>query len=148
MLHNVEKVLEKKLALFDLSGYKEAGGIESMMNILNRMDKKAGADILSDIRRGNSKLSSELASQILVFDDVVKIDDEVLCAVLAGVSSDDIAKSLRTASYEAREKILANLDPDRSQILSQNDSKPVRLKEIEESQNQILKAIRKAGGPK
>ena len=118
------------------------------MNILNRMDKKAGADILSDIRRGNSKLSSELASQILVFDDVVKIDDEILCAVLAGVSSDDIAKSLRTASYEAREKILANLDPDRSQILSQNDSKPVRLKEIEESQNQILKAIRKAGGPK
>ncbi|MBP5739379.1 MAG: flagellar motor switch protein FliG, partial [Spirochaetia bacterium] len=93
MLRNVEKVLEKKLALFDLSGYKEAGGIESMMNILNRMDRKTGADILSDIRRSNTKLSEELASQILVFDDLVKIDDEILCSVLAGVSSDDIAKA-------------------------------------------------------
>ena len=148
MLHNVEKVLEKKLALFDLSGYKEAGGIESMMNILNRMDKKVGADILSDIRRSNAKLSEELTSQILAFDDVVKIDDEILCTVLAGVSSDDIAKALRTASYEVREKILANLSPDRSKLLSQPDSKPIRIKEIEESQSQILAAIRKAGGPK
>ena len=148
MLHNVEKVLEKKLALFDLSGYREAGGIESMMNILNRMDKKIGADILSDIRRSGSKLSEQLASQLLVFDDIVKIDDEILCTVLAGVSSDDIAKALRTASYEAREKILANLSPDLSKLLSQPDSKPIRLKEIEESQRKILEAIRKSGGPK
>jgi flagellar motor switch protein FliG len=148
MLHNVEKVLEKKLALFDLSGYKEAGGIESMMNILNRMDKKIGADILSDIRRGSNKLSEELTKQILVFDDLVKLDDEVLCAVLAGVSSDDIAKALRTASYEAREKILANVSPELSQMLSQPDSKPIQIKEIEESQHRILAAIRKAGGPK
>jgi len=148
MLHNVEKVLEKKLALFDLSGYKEAGGIESMMNILNRMDRKAGADILSDIRRNGTKLPDELASQILVFDDVVKIDDETLRAALVDVSSDDIAKALRTASYEAREKILANLSPDLAQILSEPDSNPIRLKEIEESQRQILAAIRKAGGLK
>ncbi len=148
MLHNVEKVLEKKLALFDLSGYKEAGGIESMMNILNRMDKKAGADILSDIRRKGTKFPEDLAGQILVFDDVVKIDDEILRAVLVDVSSDDIAKALRTASYEAREKILANLSPDLAQILSEPDSNPIRLKEIEESQRQILAAIRKAGGPK
>ena len=148
MLHNVEKVLEKKLALFDLSGYKEAGGIESMMNILNRMDKKMGAGILSDIRKSSNKLSEQLTSQILVFDDIVKLDDEILCNVLAGVSSDDIAKALRTASYEAREKILANLSPDLSKILAQPDSKPIRLKEIEESQHQILEAIRKSGGPK
>ena len=112
------------------------------------MDKKIGADILSDIRRSGSKLSEQLASQLLVFDDIVKIDDEILCTVLAGVSSDDIAKALRTASYEAREKILANLSPDLSKLLSQPDSKPIRLKEIEESQRQILEAIRKSGGPK
>ena len=148
MLHNVEKVLEKKLALFDLSGYKEAGGIESMMNIINQMDKKAGADILSDIRRGGTKLSEDLANQILVFDDLVKIDDEILRSVLVGVSSDDIAKALRTASYEAREKILANISPDRSGELSEPDSKPIRIKEIDEAQRHILEAIRKAGGPK
>ena len=147
MLHNVEKVLEKKLALFDLSGYKEAGGVESMMNILNRMDKKTGADILSDIRK-NKALPDDFASQILVFDDLVKIDDGILCSVLAGVSADDISKALRTASYEVREKIMANLAPDRSQLLSQPDSKPIRIKEIEESQRHILAAIRKAGGPK
>ena len=134
--------------------YRFFGGVNAnvmpvpMMNILNRMDKKIGADILSDIRRSGSKLSEQLASQLLVFDDIVKIDDEILCTVLAGVSSDDIAKALRTASYEAREKILANLSPDLSKLLSQPDSKPIRLKEIEESQRQILEAIRKSGGPK
>lgn len=147
MLHNVEKVLEKKLALFDLSGYREAGGIESMMNILNLMDKKAGADILSDIRRGG-KMSDKLSADILVFDDLVKMEDENLSAVLAGVSSDDIAKALRTASYEVREKILANVSPERAQELAEPDSKAIRLKEIEAAQRKILDAARKAGGPK
>jgi len=58
------------------------------------------------------------------------------------------AKALRTASYEVREKILANVSPERAQVLAEPDSKAIRLKEIEAAQRKILDAARKAGGPK
>ena len=53
------------------------GSIQSDV-LIPQEDKKIGADILSDIRRSGSKLSEQLASQLLVFDDIVKIDDEIL----------------------------------------------------------------------
>ena len=143
MLHNVEKVLEKKLALFDMSGYREAGGLKSMMEILGRVDKRTEENILSTIRNENPELSEKLSAQVLTFDDITKLSDIDLSKILADSDDDDIAKALRTASYEVSEKILKNICPERADIIRKGDSSPVRLDAIENAQQNILSAVRK-----
>jgi len=143
MLHNVEKVLEKKLALFDMSGYREAGGLKSVMEILKHLDKHTEASILSTIKNESPELSEKLNAEVITFDDITKLADTDLRKILFDLSDDDISKALRTASYEVSEKILRNISPERVSAIRNGKSVPVRLDAIESAQWHILSAVRK-----
>jgi flagellar motor switch protein FliG len=82
---------------------------------------------------------------MFTFDDVSKIDDKGIQAVLKEVQSESLVVALKGASADLREKIFRNMSTRAAETLREDlDSRgPVRLSEVEAEQKEMLKIVRR-----
>ena len=82
---------------------------------------------------------------MFTFDDLEKIDDKGIQAVLKEVQSESLIVALKGASPELREKIFRNMSTRAAETLREDlESRgPVRLSEVEGEQKEMLKIVRR-----
>ena len=89
-------------------------------------------------------LSQEVRRHLFVFTDIVKLDDRAVQLVMREVLTADLAMALKGASQEVRDKIMRNLSERAAQNLAEEIELlgPVRVQQVEEARDVIIKAIR------
>ena len=82
---------------------------------------------------------------MFVFEDIVLLDDRSIQKVLREVDTQDLAKALKGVDAEVQEKIYRNMSKRASSLLREDMDfmGPIRLRDVEESQQKIVKIIRK-----
>ena len=144
IIKEVEDIMEQKLSSIVTNEYATAGGLESIVDILNQVDRGTEKNILDQLEEENSELAEDIKQRLFVFEDIVMISDQGIQQVLRQVDTDDVALALKTASDEVEEKIFNNMS-DRASEMLQEDIEymgPVRLREVEEAQQRIVNVIR------
>jgi flagellar motor switch protein FliG len=83
--------------------------------------------------------------KMFVFDDLPKLDNKAIQAVLKEVASDTLISALKGAQPELKEKILSNMSSRAAETLREDlESRgPMRLSEVEAQQKEILKTVRR-----
>lgn len=144
IIKEVEKVLEKKLSLVLSPEYTEAGGIDGVVEILNRVGRKTEAEIMDKLSEEDPELAEEIKKRMFVFEDITKISDRDIQQVFRQVESSQLAIALKNQKEEVQQKVFGNMSKRAAEMLKEDMefAGPVRLREIEEAQQHIVNTIR------
>ncbi len=144
VLREVENVLEKRLSSFVMQDFTQAGGIDSAVAILNRVDRGTEKTIIEALEEDNPDLAEEIKKRMFVFEDLVTMDDRSIQRVLKEVDMRDLALALKTASEEVTNRILKNVSSRARDMIKEDISLmgPVRLRDVEEAQQKIVNFVR------
>ena len=109
------------------------------------MGSSVEASVLDYIREADSDLAQKIMDNMFTFDDVNKIDDKGIQAMLKEVQSESLVVALKGASADLREKIFRNMSTRAAETLREDlESRgPVRLSEVEAEQKEMLKIVRR-----
>jgi flagellar motor switch protein FliG len=82
---------------------------------------------------------------MFTFDDLEKLDDKGIQALMKEVQSESLVVALKGATPELKEKILRNMSTRAAESLREDlESRgPVRLAEVEAEQKEMLKIVRR-----
>jgi flagellar motor switch protein FliG len=145
VIKEVERVLEQKLSSLMTNEYTVAGGIDTIVDILNLADRATEKKILEDLDEQNPALAEEIRQKMFVFEDIIILTDRDIQILLRQVDTDDLALSLKTVSDEVAEKIFNNQSKRAAEMLKEDIEYlgPVRISDVEEAQQRIVGQIRK-----
>ena len=145
VLREVERVLEKKLSSLSSEDYTAAGGVESIVEILNLVDRTSEKQIIEALEAEDPELAEEIKKRMFVFEDIVMLDDRSIQKVLREVDSAELAKALKSVDEEVQDKVFRNMSKRAAGMLKEDMEfmGPIRVKDVEEAQQKIVAIIRK-----
>ncbi len=145
IIQEVEAVLEKKLASLVNQDYTIAGGVDSIVEILNSVDRATEKHILENLEIEEPELTDEIRKKMFVFEDILLLDDKSIQRVLREVDNSELAIAMKAANEQVQNAIFNNLSK-RLAVMIKEDMEymgPVRMKDVEEAQQKIVNIIRK-----
>ena len=145
VLREVERVLEKKLSTLSSEDYTAAGGVESIVEILNLVDRSSEKSIIESLEEDDAELAEEIKKRMFVFEDIVLLDDRAIQRVLREVDSQELSKALKSVDVEVQDKVFKNMSKRAAAMLKEDMEfmGPVRLKDVEDAQQKIVASIRR-----
>ncbi|MDQ2648493.1 MAG: flagellar motor switch protein FliG [Actinomycetota bacterium] len=145
VIEQVEQALERRLSsVLQPSETTAVGGVQTLVDILNRSDRGTERLILETLERDDPELADEVRQRMFVFEDITQLDDRSVQLVLRQVDTKDLAVALKGVRADVRQLILRNMSERAAQNLTEEIDLlgPVRLKSVEEAQGGIVRVIR------
>lgn len=144
-LKDLNDVMSKVLAGGDKLRKAALGGAKTAAEIINLLGNAIETSVLDYIREADADLAQKIMDSMFTFDDLIKIDDKGIQALLKEVQSESLVIALKGSSPELREKIFKNMSTRAAETLREDlDSRgPVRLSEVESEQKELLKTVRR-----
>jgi flagellar motor switch protein FliG len=142
---HVEQMLERKLSsVLQPSELSSVGGVQSLVDILNRSDRATERLILEGLEDQDSELADEVRQRMFVFEDIAGLDDRSIQLVLRQVDSKELAVALKGVRQEVRSAITRNMSERAGANLLEEIALlgAVRLKTVEEAQGAIVRVVR------
>jgi len=145
IIREIERTLENKLSTLSSEDYSAAGGVESIAEILNLVDRASEKQIIEALEEEDPELAEEIKKRIFVFEDIIMLYDSSVQKVIREVDSQEMAKALKSVDMEVQGKVFKNMSKRAASILKEDMEYmgPVRLKDVEESQQKIVSIIRR-----
>lgn len=145
MLMEVDKVLQNQLIAMGGKEGKKVGGVTSVAEILNAVDRATEEEVLSEIEEESAQMAEDIRNLMFVFEDIKALDDRAIRELLKEVSNEELTQALKGASDELKEKFFKNLS-ERAATMIQEDLEimgPVKLSDVEASQQNVVKTVRR-----
>jgi flagellar motor switch protein FliG len=143
ILVDLEDVLQSQLQSYTRG--KKIGGIRTVSEILNQMDRASEDLILKNIEEKDQILADEIRKLMFTFDDLISIDDKGIQMVLKEITTDDLSLALKMAVDELKAKIFKNMSQRAVQILKEEiEAKgAVKVSDVEKAQMNIVRVARR-----
>ena len=145
VIKEIEKVLENKLSSVVRTEMTTLGGVETLVGILNQVDRTTEKNITEGLEREDSELADRVKSSMFVFEDIITLDDMSIQRILREVDAKELALALKGCSEEVANKIYKNQSKRAAASLKEDMEflGPVRLMDVEKSQQKIVSVIRR-----
>ncbi|MCR4791217.1 MAG: flagellar motor switch protein FliG [Lachnospiraceae bacterium] len=145
VIKEVENVLEQKLASLVNQDYTIIGGVDSVVEILNSVDRGTEKHIMESLEIEEPELADEIRKKMFVFEDILLLDDRSIQRVLRDVDNNDLSIALKAANEQVQNAIFNNLSKRLATMIKEDMEfmGPVRMKDVEEAQQKIVNIIRK-----
>ncbi|WP_028844922.1 flagellar motor switch protein FliG [Thermodesulfovibrio thiophilus] len=143
ILSELEDVLQSQLSSYTQS--RRIGGVKTVAEILNQMDRTSEELIIKHIEEKDPILADEIRKLMFTFEDLISVDDRGIQTILKEIATDDLVLALKMASEELKEKIFKNMSSRAVQIIKEEmETKgPVRVADVEKAQMNIVRVARR-----
>ena len=145
VIREVEKGLESRLSSMLGQSMEKAGGIETVAEILNLADRSTEKSIMEGLESEDPDLVEQIRRLMFVFEDILKVNDKGIQAVLKEIENSDLSLALKTASEGLKEKIFKNMS-ERAAALIKEDMQymgPVKVSDVESAQQRVVDIVRR-----
>lgn len=146
VVKEIEAVLQSKFAsILSSDRGTHVGGVKSLAEVLNRVDRTTERNIIENLERFDPELAESVKKLMFVFDDIVVLDDRSIQRLLRELDAKDLALALKGANDDVKHRIFRNMS-ERAASMLRDDMEsmgPVRLKDVEETQQKIVNIIRR-----
>jgi flagellar motor switch protein FliG len=144
-LKDLNEVMGRVLAGGERTRKSMLGGVKAAAEMINLMGTSVETAVLDYIREADSDLAQKIMDNMFTFDDLEKIDDKGIQALLKEVQSESLVIALKGATPEMREKVFKNMSTRAAETLREDlESRgPVRVSEVEAEQKEMLKVVRR-----
>src|SRR3954447_13113641 len=145
VVEQVEAVVRAKLSSVSAHEYAAAGGVKSLADILNNVDRSTERNVLDELAKENAPLAEEIRLLLFTFEDIVKLDDRSIQLVLKEVDQKDLAIALRGVGEDVAARIFSNLSERGAELLREEIQfqPPQRKRIVEECQGRIVGVVRR-----
>ncbi|MCH5138360.1 flagellar motor switch protein FliG [Clostridiaceae bacterium UIB06] len=145
VVKEIEKVLDDKLSSVVKSDMKAIGGVPTIVDILNQVDRTTEKNITEGLEKEDAELAEKVKESMFVFEDVITLDDVSIQRVLREVETKELALALKGCSEEVANAIFRNQSKRAAAALKEDIEflGPVRLMDVEKSQQRIVSVIRR-----
>ena len=144
-LRDLNDVMAQVLAGSARARRSSLGGVKTAAEIINLMGASLETAVLDFVRDADNDLAQRIMDNMFTFDDVEKIDDKGIQALLKEVQTESLVIALKGATPELREKVFKNMSTRAAESLREElESRgPVRVSEVEAEQKELLKVVRR-----
>ena len=144
-LKDLNEVMSKVLAGGERARRTSLGGVKAAAELINLMGTSAETAVLDYIREADNELAQKILDNMFSFDDLQKLDDKGIQAMLKEVQSESLVIALKGATPEMRELVFKNMSTRAAETLREDlESRgPVRVSEVEAEQKELLKVVRR-----
>ncbi len=144
-LKDLNEVMSKVLAGGERARRASLGGVKAAAEMINLMGASVETAVLDYIREADNDLAQKILDNMFSFDDLQKLDDKGIQAMLKEVQSESLVIALKGATPEMRELVFKNMSTRAAETLREDlESRgPVRVSEVEAEQKELLKVVRR-----
>jgi flagellar motor switch protein FliG len=145
VLRSLEVALERKTSsVLQPSDFSAVGGLEPLIDIINRSDRATERLIVEALEQRDPALAEEVKSRMFMFEDVVLLENKDMQLVLRQIETADLAMALKGVSDEVRTKVTSNMSERAAENLLEEVELlgPVLLRQVEEAQVNVIRKIR------
>ena len=146
---NVIRELDRALqAEFSTSGAvsgNKLGGVEVAAAVMGTLDRQVETEILTSMDEIDQDLANEIRNLRFTFEDILKIDDNGIQALMKEINTDDLVIALKAASDDLKEKLYNNMS-ERAATMLQDDLEamgPTKRSDVEQAQQKIIAVCKK-----
>lgn len=144
VIKSVDNILLQRLAVSDGPTFTEVGGNDTVVQILNNVDRSTEKNILDFLTRADEKVANAIKEKMFVFEDILALDDRSIQVILRDVPQEDLRLALRALPEREREVFYRNMSQRAAETLKEDmeSSGPVKLKDVEAAQGRISNIAR------
>lgn len=145
VVKEIEKVLNGKLSSVIRTDSAVVGGIESLVDILNQVDRNTEKNITEGLEREDAELAEKIKESMFVFEDIITLDDVSIQRILREIDTKDLSLALKGCSEEVANTIFKNQSKRAAASLKEDMEflGPVRLMDVEKAQQKIVGILRR-----
>lgn len=145
VIKEIEKVLESKLSSVVRSEMTTLGGVSTLVDILNQVDRTTEKNITEGLEKENAELAEKIKESMFIFEDILTLDDVSIQRILREIDTKELALALKGCSEEVSNAIFRNQSKRASASLKEDMEflGPVRLMDVEKAQQRIVGIIRR-----
>ncbi len=145
MLMEVDKVLTSQLIAMGGKEGKKVGGVQSVAEILNAVDRATEEEVLSEIEEDSAQMAEDIRNLMFVFEDCKNIDDRGVREMLKEISNEDLTLALRGSTDDLKEKFFKNMSERAGNMIREELEYmgPTKLSDVEAAQQNIVKVVRR-----
>jgi flagellar motor switch protein FliG len=145
VIREVERGLEARLSNMLTQRFEKTGGVDTVAEMLNLVDRSTEKSILEGLEAEDPDLVESIRRLMFVFEDILLVNDKGIQAVLKEVDNDELALSLKTASDELKEKMFRNMSERAASLIKEDMDYmgPVRVSDVEAAQQRIVDVVRR-----
>src|SRR5579862_451906 len=145
VVNQVEGVLKRKLGSVLWQEVTTVGGLDFLIKMLNNVDRVTEKTVLDGLDQEAPDLAEDVKKHMFVFENITMLDDLSIQRVLKEVESKELGVALKGASESVKTRIFKNMSTRAGDMLREDMSVsgPVRLRNVEEAQQRIVKIIRR-----
>lgn len=120
-------------------------GIKIAAEILNSIDQNIEAGVMENIAKISPDTATRIQEKMFVFTDLLTVDDRGMQMIIKELNTEVLSVALKAAEAELKERFFKNMSERAAEMLKEDiESKgPVKLSEVERSQQEIIKVARK-----
>lgn len=141
----IAKALKRRYETRDNNELTDAGGAQSLANILNHLDKDIEDVILHNLQDQSPDIAHQVKEKLYAFEDILNLEPKEMRTLLAKISNDLLSFALRGAGDEIKRHFFASMSQNRaSDIIEEMELRgKVTLREINQARSDILKITRR-----
>ena len=145
VIKEIESVLESKLSSVVRTEMTTLGGVETLVGILNSVDRTTEKNITEGLEREDAELADKVKSSMFVFEVIISLDDVSIQRILREVEASDLSLALKGCSEEVANAIYRNQSKRAAASLKEDMEflGPVRITDVEKAQQKIVSIIRR-----
>ena len=140
LISQLDDVLKTEFSTLGSMDTNQIGGVESIADMLNRMDKTAEKNIMERVEEKDPNLAEEIRKLMFVFEDLIYVDDRGIQEMLKEVEHATLVVAMKTATEEIKTKLFKNMS-NRAMTLLMEDLEAIgstKLSDIEKAQSVIV----------
>ncbi|HWB86792.1 MAG TPA: flagellar motor switch protein FliG [Bryobacteraceae bacterium] len=144
IIMKIAGVIGQKLKTLGEFSRESYGGVRAVAEMLNRLDSTSSREILDNIEQQDPNVAETIRHLMFVFEDLLLIDPLGLKEVLGKIDRKILTVALKGTSEQLRNHILSCMSQRGAEMLREDMEAlgPVKIKEVESSQQQIISVVR------
>lgn len=144
VIRRVSVVLDQKLKTLGDYNRQAVGGMRSVAELFNRLDREVARKMLEEIENTTPELALAIRNMMVTFDDLLLVDDVGIREVLQRVDRKMLAMALKGTIPEMQERFFSNMSTKASEMLKEEMDflGQVKVKEVTTAQREIVEVLR------
>jgi len=147
ILDEIEKTLRSEF-MTNLARTQKRDSHELIADIFNNMDRSAESRFLEQLEQSTPESAEKIRSLMFTFDDLKNVDPAGIQTLIRAVDKDKLPIALKGSTDTIRDLFFSNMSERAAKIMKEDMGAmgPVRLKDVEESQQYIVSVAKDLEG--
>lgn len=141
----VVEVLTTKLGVKQTRAMTQTGGVTTVADLLNAMDKTVSRELLTNLEARNPELTSSIRKKMFTFEDLLLLPGSSIQRIMREIDMRDLTVALKKSSEALKKLLLGNISRRAAESVTEELAfmGSVKPRDVEAAQFRVIDAVRK-----